>query len=83
MNAGTAAVSKSAIEARQMGYLQECDRIVFNPHELLYAAIREAKAMADAGYRPPPRSRFPVAGRSGSATITAQMPRRLSMWVAP
>ena len=56
-----------------MGYLQECDRIVFNPHELLYAAIREARAMADAGYRPPPRSRFPVAGRSGSATITAQM----------
>jgi 3-hydroxyacyl-CoA dehydrogenase len=73
MNAGTAAVSKSAIEARHMGYLQECDRIVFNPHELLHAAVREARAMADAGYRPPPRSRFPVAGRSGSATITAQM----------
>ncbi|NLD55140.1 MAG: 3-hydroxyacyl-CoA dehydrogenase/enoyl-CoA hydratase family protein [Burkholderiaceae bacterium] len=73
MNAGTAAVSKSAIEARHMGYLQACDRIVFNPHELLHAAIREAKAMSEAGYRAPPRARFPVAGRSGSATITAQM----------
>jgi 3-hydroxyacyl-CoA dehydrogenase len=73
MNAGTAAVSKSAIEARHMGYLLASDPIVFNAHELLYVAIREAKAMYDAGYRAPARAQFPVAGRSGCATILAQL----------
>ena len=73
MNAGTAAVSKSAIEARQMGYLLPSDPIVFNAHELLYVAVREAKAMHDAGYRAPPKARFRVAGRSGCATIQAQL----------
>jgi 3-hydroxyacyl-CoA dehydrogenase len=73
MAAGTAQVSRSAIEAQQLGYLHGADRIVFNPHELLYAAVREAKAMKDAGYRPPRRSVFKVAGRSGVATILAQL----------
>ncbi len=73
MAAGTAQVSKSAIEAQAMGYLLESDRIVFNRHELLYAAVREAKAMADGGYRAPRPARFPVAGRGGLATITAQL----------
>ena len=73
MNAGTAAVSKSAIEARHMGYLLPSDPIVFNAHELLYAAVREAKAMFDAGHRAPPKARFRVAGRDGLATIQAQL----------
>ncbi len=73
MNAATANVAKSAIEARKMGYLLESDAIVFNPYELLYVAIREAKAMHDAGYRPPLRAMFPVAGRPGIATIMAQL----------
>ena len=73
MAAGTAQVSKSAIEAQAMGWLLESDRIVFNRHELLYAAVREAKAMSDAGYRPPRRALFKVAGRGGIATITAQL----------
>ena len=73
LNAGTAAVSKSALEARAMGYLRADDTIVFNPHELLYTAIRQAKAMMDAGFRPPLRSRFKVAGRAGIATMTAQL----------
>ncbi|KAA0219209.1 MAG: 3-hydroxyacyl-CoA dehydrogenase/enoyl-CoA hydratase family protein [Lautropia sp.] len=71
--AGTAQVSRSAIEARAMGYLLAEDRIVFHRQELLYAAIREAKAMSDAGYRPPRRSTFRVAGRAGIATVSAQM----------
>jgi len=73
MNAGTAAVSKSAIEARRMGYLLPQDTIVFNIHELLYTAVREARAMHDTGYRAPAMARFPVAGRSGRATIMAQL----------
>jgi len=56
-----------------MGYLLAEDRIVFHRQELLYAAIREAKAMGDAGYRPPRRSTFRVAGRAGIATVSAQM----------
>lgn len=73
MSAATAQVSKSAIEARKMGYLQENDVIVFNAYELLYVAVREAQAMHDAGYRPPLKAQFPVGGRSAIATITAQL----------
>ncbi len=72
-NAATAAVSKSALEARQMGYLLESDPVVFNPHELLASAIREAQAMHAANYRPPMKTAFPVVGRSGIATITGQL----------
>ncbi|HYF60074.1 MAG TPA: enoyl-CoA hydratase/isomerase family protein, partial [Burkholderiaceae bacterium] len=73
MAAATAQVSRSAIEAQAMGWLQETDRIVFNPHELLYSAVREAKAMRDAGWRPPLKSTFRVMGRAGIATISAQL----------
>ena len=72
-NAATAAVSKSAIEARQMGWLLDADRVVFHPNELLAAAIGEAQAMHAADYRPPMRTTFPVIGRSGVATITGQL----------
>ena len=63
----------AAIEAQRMGYLKATDRIVFNGNELLYQAVREAKAMHDAGWRPPRRAAFRVAGRAGLATITAQL----------
>jgi 3-hydroxyacyl-CoA dehydrogenase len=71
--AATAQVSASAIEAQRMGYLKATDRIVFNGNELLYQAVREAKAMHDAGWRPPRRATFRVMGRAGLATITAQL----------
>ncbi|MFA7505738.1 MAG: 3-hydroxyacyl-CoA dehydrogenase/enoyl-CoA hydratase family protein [Burkholderiaceae bacterium] len=73
MAAATAQVATSAIEARRIGYLLESDPVVFNPHELLYVALREARAMHEAGYRPPRRARIRVAGRSGTATIMAQL----------
>lgn len=73
MNAATAAVSKSALEARKMGYLADSDVIVFNPYELLHVAKSEARAMFDAGYRAPMRKLIPVAGRHGIATIGAQL----------
>jgi 3-hydroxyacyl-CoA dehydrogenase len=72
-NAATAAVSKSAIEAQKMGYLSADDVIVFNPHELLYAAKIQARTMFDAGYRPPMKTTVPVTGRYGIATISAQL----------
>ena len=56
-----------------MGYLLEDDRIVFNSHELLYTAVREAQAMRDAGWRPPRKGLIRVAGRPAIATIMAQL----------
>jgi len=71
--AAMAKVGTSAIESRQLGYLLDSDVIVPNKDELLYVAVREAKGMFDAGYRPPHRRQFPVAGRSGKATIQGQL----------
>jgi 3-hydroxyacyl-CoA dehydrogenase len=67
-------VSKSAHEACEMGLLQPQDTILFNPHELLYVAIRKARALAEAGHAPPlaPRA-VKVAGRAGIATLEYQL----------
>jgi 3-hydroxyacyl-CoA dehydrogenase len=72
-NAATANVSKSALEAQQMGYLKPTDTIVFNAYELLHVAKVEARAMFDAGYRAPAQKLIPVTGRYGMATIMAQL----------
>jgi 3-hydroxyacyl-CoA dehydrogenase len=65
-----ARVSKSALEAKEMGYLRPADVVVFNAHELLYVAKAQARALAESGYRPPPPARnIPVAGRTGIATL--------------
>ncbi len=64
-----ATVSKSALEAVELGFARASDDIVFNARELLFAAIHRARGMAAAGYRPPLRSRgIVVAGRNGIAT---------------
>jgi len=72
-NAAMAKVGTSAIESRQLGYLLDSDVIVPNKDELLFVAIAQAKAMADAGYRAPARTLFPVAGRSAKATFMGQL----------
>ena len=71
--AAMAKVGTSALESRKLGYLVEGDVIVPNKDELLYVALQQAKAMADAGWRPPLRRAFRVAGRSGAATIKGQL----------
>ncbi len=71
--AAMAKVGTSALESRKLGYLLESDIVVPNKDELLFVAIHEAKAMATAGYRPPLKRLFPVAGRSGKATIQGQL----------
>ncbi|MFJ2986970.1 3-hydroxyacyl-CoA dehydrogenase/enoyl-CoA hydratase family protein [Collimonas sp. NPDC087041] len=73
MNAATANVSKSALQAKSMGYLKADDVIVFNAYELLHVAKVEARAMFDAGYRPPLKAQIAVVGRNGIATILAQL----------
>ncbi|WP_248321143.1 3-hydroxyacyl-CoA dehydrogenase/enoyl-CoA hydratase family protein [Caballeronia sp. Sq4a] len=73
-DAAMAKVSGSALEARAMGYLKPSDTIVFNVHELLDIAKKEARALADSGYRAPLRAKqIPVAGRSVLSTIKASL----------
>lgn len=63
-------VSGSAIEAREMRLLRESDPVVFNTWEVLHVARSQARALADAGYRPPlPARQIPVAGDVGIATF--------------
>jgi 3-hydroxyacyl-CoA dehydrogenase len=66
----TATVAKSALEAQALGYLRPSDVVVANSREVLHVAKAGARAMAEAGYRPPlsPRD-IPVAGRTGLATM--------------
>ena len=71
--AAMAKVGTSAIESRKLGFLLWSDVIVPNKDELLYVAINEAKGMAASGYRAPSKRLFPVAGRSGKATIMGQL----------
>jgi 3-hydroxyacyl-CoA dehydrogenase len=51
---GLARVATSAVEARELGFLDEDDVVVVNADHLLAAAKREVLDLAD-GYRPPAR----------------------------
>ena len=51
-----AKVSGSALEAKEMGFLKEEDRVVMNGDHLIHAAKREALELAD-GYAPPTRDK--------------------------
>lgn len=71
--AAMAKVGTSALESRKLGYLLDSDVIVPNKDELLHVTIAEARSMAESGWRAPLRRLFPVAGRSGKATIQGQL----------
>lgn len=58
-------LSRSALEAKNKGYLELEDRIVMNHQELLYLAKKQAMCLADDSYYPPVSRLFPVAGRVG------------------
>ncbi len=62
--------SRGAINAREMGYALPGDTILFNAREVPYVAIKQARALADAGYHPPLRARqIKVIGAPGRATL--------------
>ncbi|MCM8613787.1 3-hydroxyacyl-CoA dehydrogenase/enoyl-CoA hydratase family protein [Accumulibacter sp.] len=63
-----ATVSKSGAQAKELGFAVDTDKVVFNAHELLYVALREARGLAEAGHYPrlSPRG-VKVAGRTGIA----------------
>jgi 3-hydroxyacyl-CoA dehydrogenase len=71
--AAMAKVGTSALESRKLGYLLDSDLVVPNKDELLYVALNEARAMYQGGWRAPHKRLFPVAGRSGVATIKGQL----------
>jgi len=60
---GQAKVATSAEEARGMGILGPCDRIVMHREHLLSEAKREVLAMVAAGYHPPAPEPIYAAGR--------------------
>ncbi|MFZ9429745.1 MAG: 3-hydroxyacyl-CoA dehydrogenase/enoyl-CoA hydratase family protein, partial [Burkholderiaceae bacterium] len=72
-SAATAKVGTSALESRDLGYLLDVDVVVAHKDELLFVATHQARAMAESGYRPPPKALFPVVGRNGIATIEGQL----------
>jgi 3-hydroxyacyl-CoA dehydrogenase len=66
----TATVAKSALDAKELGYLRPSDIVVMNAYEVLHVAKTQAKALAESGYRPPlPPLHVPVAGKTGLATL--------------
>jgi 3-hydroxyacyl-CoA dehydrogenase len=68
--AAMAEVSKSAENAREMGFLKPSDLVVFHPAELLYVAKAEARAMAASGVRPAlAPAQIAVLGDTGAATL--------------
>ncbi len=71
--AAMAKVGTSALESRKLGFVLDSDTIVAHKDELLYVATAQARAMFNAGYRPPLKRLFPVAGRNARATITGQL----------
>ncbi|MEG0002852.1 enoyl-CoA hydratase/isomerase family protein, partial [Comamonas sp.] len=71
--AAMAKVGTSALESRQLGYLLDSDLIVAHKDEVLFAALNEARALAAGGWRAPHKRLFPVAGRSGIATIRGSL----------
>ena len=71
--AAKATVGTSALESQAIGYLQADDVIVPHRDELLFVALAQAKGLAQSGWRPPQRKPFPVAGRSGAATLRSTL----------
>jgi 3-hydroxyacyl-CoA dehydrogenase len=64
-----AKTSSSALEAKEMGFLEEDDRMVMNADHLLSAARREVHDLAD-GYVPPDRGKnVYAAGKTARAAL--------------
>jgi 3-hydroxyacyl-CoA dehydrogenase len=77
-NMATAQVSKSAENAKELGYLKQSDTVVMNIHEILYVAKKESENLANAGYRPPLKPKnIVVAGKGGIATCQALLTNML------
>lgn len=70
-------VAKSALEAREFGYLRDSDVIIFNRNDLLSTAHEQVHALLSANYRPPQAYPVTVVGASGKSTLRAQVTNML------
>ncbi len=68
-NVAMAKVSKSAFEARELGYVRSVDQISMNRDHLTYDAKQLVLELDRTGYTPPAKSLIPVVGRTGKATL--------------
>ena len=66
-NTAMARVSTSASEAFDLGLLQPGDLVTADPGRQWADAARQARTLAEAGYRPPAERLIPVLGRRGVA----------------
>ncbi|MDI3297996.1 MAG: 3-hydroxyacyl-CoA dehydrogenase/enoyl-CoA hydratase family protein [Bacillota bacterium] len=65
----TAKVSTSAVEARELGFLRECDGVSMGRDALLSDAREQVLLLDRLGYRPPERRPVPVPGREVRAVL--------------
>ncbi len=80
---GTAKVSNSAAEAREMGLLRASDGITMNRDRLLAEAKKVAQALATAGYEPPEETPILVGGRAVRASMELRLwMMRQAMWAS-
>lgn len=66
---GLAKVSDGAPKARELGYLRDTDMIVMHRDLLLKTAKQQARAMANAGYRPPAEPKVKLMGKTGKSVL--------------
>ena len=70
---GTAKVSTSALEARNLGYLRSTDTVVMNRDNLIAEAKRKVLELAQGYIQPVPRQDIPVMGDAAIAAIKSAL----------
>nr|WP_320190649.1 3-hydroxyacyl-CoA dehydrogenase NAD-binding domain-containing protein [uncultured Desulfobacter sp.] len=73
MKIAMAAVSMSAAQARDNGFLGLADRIVMNRDNLVGEAKKEVLKMVDDGYVPPLKKKIKVMGNAGQGMVNAEL----------
>jgi 3-hydroxyacyl-CoA dehydrogenase len=73
MNIAMAKVSKSAADARNMGFLRPTDRIIFNKDFLIGEAKKEVLRMAEDGYRAPAKKKIVVMGQAAQGLVWSEL----------
>lgn len=66
---GLAKVATSAEEARQLGILSPCDRVILNRDHLLTEAKKEVLHLVASGYKPPLPEKIYAAGRDALSAM--------------
>ncbi|WP_119673457.1 3-hydroxyacyl-CoA dehydrogenase/enoyl-CoA hydratase family protein [Deinococcus sp. RM] len=70
---GTAKVSTSALEARNLGFLRDTDTVAMNKNHILQDAKRQVLALAPGYVQPTPRQDIPVMGDAAIGAIKSAL----------